>query len=79
MFLIGRRATTCALTDLYSREECIEPLRNEFQGHIFDEFKASADGLPLSTVSLRNLHESVHSKVVSLTILMQCLRLLRLT
>lgn len=45
--MIEQQATTYALTDLYSREEYIEPLRNEVEGHIFDEFKASADGLPL--------------------------------
>lgn len=46
MFTIGQQATIDALTDLYFREESIEPLRNEARGQMFDEFKGSADGFP---------------------------------
>jgi hypothetical protein len=66
MFTVERQATTNALTDLYSREEYIESLRNEVQGHPFDDFRVSADGLPLLDSSLKNPQDSVHLKVVSL-------------
>ncbi|MCJ1394808.1 hypothetical protein MMC18_007688 [Xylographa bjoerkii] len=40
-------ATTYALADLYSHQECIKPLRDEIQGPAFHDFQNSADGLPL--------------------------------
>ncbi|MCJ1406600.1 hypothetical protein MMC19_000666, partial [Ptychographa xylographoides] len=40
-------ATTYALTDLYSHEEYVEPLRNEVQGPLFSEFQETGQGLPL--------------------------------
>ena len=43
----GSQATTYTLVDLYSHEEYIEPLRNEVQGSLYDDFKKTADGLPL--------------------------------
>ena len=33
--------------DLYSHEDCIEPLRREAEAADFENFKKSAEGLPL--------------------------------
>ena len=33
--------------DLYSHPECIERLREELQGQMFERFRATTNGLPL--------------------------------
>ena len=68
-----QQATTNALTGLYSRDEYVEPLRSEVQGHMFDGFKATAVGLPLldsflkesARVSAFESSESPHLHAIS--------------
>ncbi|KAL8746542.1 MAG: hypothetical protein Q9190_001460 [Brigantiaea leucoxantha] len=46
-------ATTYAIADLYSHNECIELLRNEAESYSLAEFKDTAGGLPLLDSFLR--------------------------
>ena len=45
--MLGFQATTYALTDLYSHQDYVEPLRNEADGPMLAELNDTAEGLPL--------------------------------
>ena len=64
--MLGFQATTYALTDLYSHQDYVEPLRNEADGPMLAEFSDTAEGLPLLDSFLKDPLASVRLKAVGL-------------